>query len=92
MKICVFNALKIELFDFFKEYFLNIKCLKSTPQANYNISSPLNPSIQTCLKPKFQTKSKNLDSKQQQQIEASNYFGTLLCMTIIINNIMFHFN
>jgi len=36
MKICVINALKIEIFDFFKEYFLILECLKSAPGALVN--------------------------------------------------------
>ena len=29
MKNCIFNVLKIKLFDFFNEQFYNLKCLKS---------------------------------------------------------------
>jgi len=32
MKIYVINALKFVLFNFFKEYFLNLICLKSAPE------------------------------------------------------------
>jgi len=29
MKICVFNTLDIEIFNYLKEYYFNLKCLKS---------------------------------------------------------------
>jgi len=36
MKICVINALKFIIFDFFKKYFLNLRSLKSVPETLVN--------------------------------------------------------
>jgi len=36
MEVCVFVALEIEVFTYFKEIFLYYECLKSDPEALFN--------------------------------------------------------
>jgi len=38
LKICVFNALEIEIFEFFNEFFLNLEYLKSDQR--YSLAKP----------------------------------------------------